>query len=875
MAAATPMMEQYNKVKAQYPDCILLFRLGDFYEMFNEDAQLASRELELTLTGRGADKQNRVPMCGVPFHAADSYIAKLVANGHKVAVCEQMEDPRAVKGIVKRDVIRIVTPGTVTDPDLLDGKKNNYLGCIYKQDAWTALVFADISTGEVFATKLSGSETQVYNELARYSPTELFFNRAASNAYEREVRERFDTYIGTVGEELFDFDEAYAEIVEELDLDRMDDVGLEGDEVMIRAVGAAITYLTDTQKTHLKRVLSLTCYEIEQYMQVDMATRRNLEITETMRDKAKKGSLLWVLDRTHTSMGGRLLKQWLEKPLVSPAPILARQQGVGELKGNMRLREELCEELEGIYDISRLISRVSVGSVTPRDLVSLKTSLERLPRLKELLAGTGSEILRLQAQQIDILDDVCKLLGDAVVDEDTPATTRDGGIIKKGFDAEVDQYRAAMTEGKDWVRQIAETEREATGIKNLKVGFNKVFGYYIEVSKSQLGSVPEHYIRKQTIANGERYITQKLKDIESLIINAEERLLRLEIHLFEQVCAEVAKQIERLRRSAQAVAVTDALCSLATVAQQNGYECPQVDLSGKVEIQDGRHPVVEQMLKGELFVPNDTLLDGADNRLCVITGPNMAGKSTYMRQVALLVLMAQIGSFVPASSAHIGIVDKLFTRVGASDDLALGKSTFMVEMSEVAYILKHATKDSLIIFDEIGRGTSTFDGLSIAWAVVEYVADLKKIGAKTLFATHYHELTELEDRLDGVKNYCIAVKKRGGDITFLRKIIRGGADGSYGVEVAALAGVPAGVISRAGQILQTLEQSDVNRASQVKMKIGQPKAAAGEEDELQMGFEAFGCRELVDELRLIDVMTYTPIEALNKLNELVNRAKTI
>lgn len=874
MAGLTPMMKQYRQIKAEYADCILFFRLGDFYEMFFEDAVLASRELEITLTGRDCGESQRAPMCGIPFHSADSYIAKLVANGHKVAICEQVEDPKNARGIVKRDVVCIITPGTVTDPKQLDGKKNNYLGCIFKRGFEVALVFGDISTGEIFATKATGANrAQVFNELARYQPTELLLNKEAADSYENDIRQNFSAYIGSVDEKIFDYDEAYAEVVEGLDLDDIDDIGLESKPAVVCAVGGVISYLTNTQKTRLSRVLKFTYYEIEQYMEIDMSTRRNLEITETMRDGSKRGSVLWVLDHTKTSMGGRLLKQWLEKPLLSPAQIMERQAGVQELKDNVQLRDELFEVTEKIYDIPRLISRVSIGSVTPRDMVSLKNSIARLPRLKSLLSDTKSDILANQAKRLDTLDDVYDLLQHAIIDDgNTPATVRDGGVIKDGYDQRVDEYRKAMTEGRSWILQMQEQEREATGIKNLKVGYNKVFGYYIEVSKAQTKSVPEHYIRKQTLVNGERYITPKLKEIENLVVNAEERLLRLEIHLFEEVRKKVAEQIERLKTAAEVVAVVDVLCSLAEVAHQNNYICPTIDLSGEIIIKDGRHPVVEKTLKDELFVPNDTLLDKNENRFCIITGPNMAGKSTYMRQVALIVLLAQIGSFVPASYAKIGIVDKLFTRVGASDDLACGKSTFMVEMSEVAYILKNATPDSLIIFDEIGRGTSTYDGLSIAWAVVEYVSDTKKIGAKTLFATHYHELTELENRLDGVKNYCIAVKKRGDDITFLRKIICGGADGSYGVEVAALAGVPSDVIGRAKKILETLEENDPNKPRQVKINLRDTRTQT---DEMQIGFETFGSREIIDTLKKIDITTYTPLEALNKLNELINKAKAL
>ena len=871
MAAITPMMKQYEEIKARHRDCILFFRMGDFYEMFNDDAITASRELEIVLTGRSAGEDTKAPMCGVPFHSANSYIAKLVSKGYKVAVCEQTQDASEAKGLVERDVIRVITPGTVLDSSLLDEKSNNYLGCVYVSEGETALVFADISTGEIYATKiLSNNKNEALNEFARYNPKEVLLNHSAGISYEKILRERFGCYINSLDDEAFLFSNAYDKVMHELDLDDIADIGLTDENTVISAAGAVIGYLTDTQKSSLFRALDLIFYQTEQYMDIDASTRRNLEITETMRDKAKKGSLLWVLDKTKTSMGGRMLRQWVEKPLISPAGIAFRQSGVRELLANMPARNDIIESMGSIFDIARLINRISLGSANPRDMLSLRESLKRLPELKKCLSGFGSDILKKQTQELDEMTDVCDLLENAVNDE-PPANLRDGGVIKDGYDSRVDEYRSAMTEGTTWLAQIQEQEREATGIKTLKVGFNKVFGYYIEVSAGQTKNVPEHYVRKQTLTNGERYITQKLKDIESVIIGAGERLLRLEAYLFEELRTRVAAQIERLRKTANAVATVDVLTSFAEVAEQYNYTMPVMDYSGKVVIKDGRHPVVEKMLKSDLFVPNDTMLDEKDNRLCVITGPNMAGKSTYMRQVALIVLMAQIGSFVPAQSAQIGVVDKIFTRVGASDDLSSGQSTFMVEMNEVANILSNATKSSLIIFDEIGRGTSTYDGLAIAWAVVEYVSDMKKIGAKTLFATHYHELTELEDKLDGVKNYCVAAKKRGDDITFLRKIIRGGADGSYGIEVAALAGVSGDVIRRAKQILKSLEESDINRTDNVKMKV--KSIEKSDTDAGQIGIESINNDIIIEELKRMDITIYTPIEALNTLNGLINKAK--
>ncbi len=875
MADITPMVEQYQKIKSQYADCILFFRLGDFYEMFNDDAVLASRELELVLTGRGGKKgedgvrEGGMPMCGVPFHSADSYIAKLVAKGYKVAICEQMEDPALTKGLVKRDVIKIVTPGTVTDTRSLDEKKNNFLALIYcGSGAQTSLVFADISTGELFTTKLRGiDEAAVLDELASFNPSEILFCRKAKESYERAVKGRFDLYIGNIDEEFFQYDMAKSAIQDEMETDDFSLVGLPDDKDLICAVGATILYLSDTQKSSLFRVLDIRYYETEQYMGIDYNTRRNLELTQSMREKAKKGTLLWVLDRTKTSMGGRLLTQWIEKPLLSPAAIEKRQQGVAELKDNMMLREELQEDLDGIYDISRLIGRISLGSATPRDMISLRESLRALPAIELKLSKCTSPILQEQLDNLDLLSDVKDLLY-AAIDEKAPISTANGGVIKDGYNASVDEYRTAQREGKTWLADVQQYERERTGIKNLKVGYNKVFGYYIEVSKGQTGSVPDYYVRKQTLVNGERYITPKLKEIENVIIGAEERLVRLEAHLFDELRQKICAQIERLKKTAGVIAVTDVLCALAETAQQNHYCMPTVDASGVIEIKDGRHPVVEKMLKNELFVPNDTFLDLEGDRLCIITGPNMAGKSTYMRQVALITLMAQIGSFVPAASAQIGVVDKIFTRVGASDDLSTGQSTFMVEMNEVTNILKNATQNSLIVLDEIGRGTSTYDGLSIAWAVAEYICDKAKIGAKTLFSTHYHELTELESRLDGVKNYCSVVKKRGDDITFLRKIVKDGADGSYGIEVAALAGIPAEVTHRAKEIFRILEQNDVNKGSyqlEVLDTVAYAPASLSEETD----------NEITRELKNMDVTTFTPIEALNKLYELASRAKEL
>lgn len=860
--ATTPMMEQYEQIKAQYEDCILFYRLGDFYEMFNEDALIASKELELTLTGRNSGGGERAPMCGVPFHSADSYIARLVSKGYKVAICEQTEDPATTKGLVRRDVIRIITPGTVTDSAVLDEKKNNFLCCVFYSEGEVALVFADITTGELFATKLSETQDNaLLSELASFAPTEIVFNPAAQAKLMHKIQQRHDVYMSVKENELFDYAAAKQTVLDAWQATTLGTVGLEEGDLLVCAVGGALRYLFDTQKMLLSKIFSLKVYQCVEYMGIDYNTRRNLELTESMRDKAKRGSLLWVLDKTKTSMGGRLLHQWIEKPLISKTEIESRLSGVEELKGKLVLRDELREIFDGIYDITRIINRISLGSANPRDMLSLKQSLARLPELKEKLSECKSEIIVRQNRDVDALRDVYELLENSI-DEDAPAIARDGGIIKKGYHAEIDELRLAETEGKNWLAEVQAHEREVTGIKTLKVGYNKVFGYYIEVSKGQVGAVPEYYIRKQTLTNGERYITPKLKEIEDIILGGKDRLLRLEMHLFEQIKACVAGELDRLRQTANAISVLDVLASLAEVADKNGYTKPMMDTDGRIDIRDGRHPVVEKMLKGELFVPNDTALDTDESRLCIITGPNMAGKSTYMRQVALIVLMAQIGSFVPAGEAHIGIVDKVFTRVGASDDLSTGQSTFMLEMTEVANILDGATKSSLVIFDEIGRGTSTYDGLSIAWAVAEYVLSKKKIGAKTLFATHYHEMTALEEKESGVKNYSIAVKKRGDSITFLRKIIPGAADRSYGIEVAALAGVPSEVTSRAKEILKMLEsESD-------ELKPHNTEAAPLGGTQLSLGESV-----LAEELRRLDVTTLTPIEALNKLYELASKAK--
>ena len=859
----TPMMSQYLKTKEQYPDSILFYRLGDFYEMFFEDAVTASRELEITLTGKDCGMEERAPMCGVPFHSANLYISKLIQKGFKVAICEQVEDPKTAKGIVRREVVRVVTPGTLVDEALLDEKNNNYLAVVYTGDTGSGIAFCDISTGEMYATQVT-EPSSIVNEMARYEPAEILANGAAYQLCGRMIFDRFHVRVQDCDDSLFETEAPQKKVLDQFGRKNLSELKLDQMPMAVIVVSAMLKYLEHTQKNQLTFLNTLNTYSVEQYMDLDLSTRRSLEITETMRDKAKRGSLLWVLDQTKTSMGARLLKQWMEKPLVNRIEINRRLYSVRELVDHPILRDDCIAVLAGIYDISRIISRISLGSVTPRDFVSLKHSLLQLPELSYVLSQTQSAMLADLAKDFDLLEDVRDLLERGIMDE-PPANLRDGGVIKTGFHEEIDTLRRAMTEGKQWIAALESEEREQTGIKNLKVGFNKVFGYYIEVTKSNLKDVPPTYLRKQTLANCERYITPKLKELENTILGASERIVSLEAHVFEQIRDRAAQELPRLKKAAHIVSQTDVLCALAEVAAKNNYCMPEVTESGVLEIQDGRHPVVEKMLSNALFVPNDTQLNMDDSRMVILTGPNMAGKSTYMRQVALITLMAQIGSFVPARSAKIGVVDKIFTRVGASDDIASGQSTFMLEMTEVSNILQNATNRSLIILDEIGRGTSTFDGLSIAWAVAEYVLNKRRVGAKTLFATHYHELTQLEESLEGIKNYRIAVKKRGDDITFLRKIVRGGADDSYGIQVAALAGVPAEVIKNAKKILKAVESEDI---AQVR-----PKKQEEEEPIMQLDFADSARRALIEELKTMDVTTFTPIEAMNQLYELAKRAK--
>lgn len=860
-------MQQYKAIKERYKDCILFFRLGDFYEMFFEDAEIASRELEIALTSRDCGLKERAPMCGVPYHAAHTYLARLISKGYKVAICEQMEDPALAKGLVKRDVTRVVTPGTIIDPTMLEDKKNNYLMCIYCRQTYFGIAVVDITTGEFFTTQITwgSSMRKLLDETARFKPSEIIANEELIK--KPEYKSFFEDYLGIRASVLPDqvFDPAYCEekISSLFENDPLQDL-----ELARCATGALLDYIESTQKVDSTHIESIQAYKIEQYMMIDSASRRNLEITETMRDAKKKGSLLWVLDKTSTAMGGRMLRRWLEQPLMDVDEIQMRLDAVEELKAGFMVRNELMDLLRGVYDIERLAGKLVFGNINARDLISLKLSLSKLPYIKEMISGLKSGLNGTMAERLDLLEDMAQLI-ERAIDDDPPLTIKEGGIIKEGFNEEVDRLRKAATEGKNWIADLEAKERERTGIKSLKIRYNDNFGYYIEVTKANIGLVPEDYVRKQTLVNSERFTIEALAELEKTILGAEKRVVQLEYDLFCQLRDEVSSHVRRLKATAHCIAELDALCSLAEVADRNNYVKPQVYQGGIIEIKEGRHPVVEKVLSDNPFVPNDTWLDTEDNRIAIITGPNMAGKSTYMRQVALMVLMAQAGSFVPAESARIGLVDRIFTRVGASDDLASGQSTFMVEMSEVANILSNATPNSLLILDEIGRGTSTHDGLSIAWAVIEYINDRARLGARTLFATHYHELTELEEKLHGIKNYCVSVRKRGEDIIFLRKISRGGADKSYGVEVARLAGIPEPVIQRARIILEELDEADINKNPRRR----RDKPVEGQLDLFASSSLTKAEHEVLDELRALDPSLLTPLDALNKLYSLQQKLK--
>ena len=854
----TPMQRQYRAIKDQHQDCILFFRLGDFYEMFDEDARVASQELDLTLTtrDRGKPKEEQTPMCGVPYHSVDAYIARLVQKGYKVAICEQMTDPATTKGLVERDISRIVTPGTVTESCMLDESKNNYFACLYGGERF-GLAFCDVSTGAFFVT-VCGDESAAVSELGRFAPAEVlrFGKGVVSTAFDECLMRRIGCCVNEGNAAEFDETEN-GELLQRHFGNTLAGLGLSNLPEAVMAAGSLLATLLKLQKNDLAHIRALEYYTTGRFMELDMDARRNLELTETMRSKEKKGSLLWVLDKTGTAMGGRLLRSWLEKPLLDVAQISQRHAAVEELVDTTVIRGELTAALRDVTDLERVMTRVVTGTVNCRDLLGLARGLRALPEVKAQLEKCGATLLQRLNNAIDPLVDCADLIEQTIVDE-PPLTVREGGIIRPGADAEADRLRDIMNGGRDTIITIETAEREKTGIRTLKVSFNRVFGYYIEVSKSFMDQVPAHYIRKQTLANCERYITPELKELEDQVLGAKDRLTALEYQIFTRLREHLAAQSARVQLTAAAVAAADALCSLATVAVQRGYCRPEITLDNEISITDGRHPVVEVMLKDSLFVPNDTRLGGADHQVSIITGPNMAGKSTYMRQVALIVLMAQIGSFVPARSARIGLVDRVFTRIGASDDLASGQSTFMVEMAEVASILKHATARSLLILDEIGRGTSTYDGMSIARAVLEYAADTKKLGAKTLFATHYHELSTLEDKLPNVKNYNIAVKKRGDQMIFLRKIVPGATDDSYGIEVAKLAGIPNSVINRARQILEELESGNG--------VVPTHTAPAVEEDQISM--LDLRSQQVCDALSRISVETLTPIEAMNELYKL-------
>ncbi len=895
----TPMMRQYIETKSKYLDCILCYRLGDFYEMFFEDAVITSREIELTLTGKDCGQEERAPMCGIPHHAINSYIPKLVEKGYKVAICEQLEDPKSTKGIVKRDVIKVITPGTIVDGNILEEKKNNYIMSIYKEGMFFGVAVCDISTGDFYATEIreDNNFSKLLDEISRYNPSELVINKmmADSQVEINKINQRFSAFITVedniknshIDEEAdpnnenvsmdaysvtssnkkywnnneeIPFSNESKSIKEKFDIVDKNEKSINIDKKMfaVCAINGLMSYVETTQKQFPQNLSKIVYYEPTRYMSLDISARRNLEITEKMRDKTKKGTLLWVLDKTSTSMGGRLIRRWISDPLIDVKDINARLNAVKELKESKILRDEIVDSLKKVYDIERLAGKISYGTANARDLISLKNSIAQLPNLKQSLSRVDSKLLKNMYESLDTLEDLFELIDKAIVD-DPPITLKDGGLIKKGYNEEVDRLIEITTNGKQWLVNIETEEREKTGIKNLKIGYNKVFGYYIEISKSFVKMAPkDRYIRKQTLTTGERYITEELKNLENEIIGAQEKIISIEYNEFVKIRNKIEENAKRLQIAASIVSKIDVLCSFAKVAESLNYCMPEVDNTDVIEIKDGRHPVIEKMLPAGEFIQNDAYLDSNNNRLDIITGPNMAGKSTYMRQVALITLMAQVGSFVPASYAHIGIVDKIFTRVGASDDLAMGESTFMVEMMEVAAILKNATERSLVILDEIGRGTSTYDGLSIAWAVAEQIS---KIKAKTLFATHYHELTDLENKLEGTKNFHIAVKEHGEDVIFLRKIVEGGTDESYGVHVAKLAGVPKDVTKRANQILRSLERKSI-------LKTEKLSKTEQQENQGQISMYNYKLAEIAHELDEVDLNNMTPMDAMNVLSKL-------
>lgn len=880
MATLSPMMQKYLETKEEYKDCILFYRLGDFYEMFFEDALTASKELEITLTGKDCGLEERAPMCGIPFHAAENYLNRLVQKGYKVAIAEQVGDPKLTKGLVKREVIRVVTPGTIFNSGALDETKNNYLMSIVYVDRTFGVSIIDVTTGDFYVTEFNDSQT-LFDEVYKFTPSEIICNDAfyVSGADLTQLKEKLGFTISSLENWYFNDVDCKKVLEKHFATIGLQGLGLGDYEIGMISAGALLQYLYRTQKSEMSHITTIRPYTTGRYMIIDTSTRRNLELTETLREKNKRGSLLWVLDKTKTAMGARLLRNYIEQPLIEKKGIIERQGAVEELCNNYILREEIREYLNPIYDLERLMGKICYQSANPRDLVAFRFSLEMLPHIKHILQEFETPLLSNLGSQLDTLEDLYQLI-ESSIDENPPLALKEGGIIKEGYNEEADKLRRSKTEGKVWLSELETRERERTGIKTLKIKYNKIFGYYLEVTNSFKGQVPSDYTRKQTLANAERFVTEELKELEEIILGAEDKLFGLEYELFCTIRDTIAKEVLRIQKTAKQLAQLDVLASLSTVAEKNNYTKPAINERGVLEVKNGRHPVVELMTQNNMFVSNDVYLDNGNNRISIITGPNMAGKSTYMRQVALITLMAQIGSFVPADSANIGICDRIFTRVGASDDLASGQSTFMVEMTEVANILRNATKNSLIVLDEIGRGTSTFDGMSIAWAVVEHISDPKILGAKTLFATHYHELTELEGTLPGVNNYCIAVKEQGDDIVFLRKIIKGGADKSYGIQVAKLAGVPEKVIARAKELVEELSDADITiRAKEIAKLNGtnHSKKRVPKMDEVDFNqltlFDAVKDDHIINELKEMDLGTMTPIDALNTLYRLQMKIK--
>lgn len=878
MAELTPMMRQYLETKEQYKDCILFYRLGDFYEMFFEDALTASKELEITLTGKNCGLEERAPMCGIPYHAVDGYLNKLVSKGYKIAICEQLEDPKLAKGIVKRDVVRIVTPGTNLNMQALEETKNNYLMCVVYLSNKIGISVIDITTGDFYVTEVEDNK-KLLDEINKFMPTEIVCNDGflVSGIDVDDLKGRLNITIYHLDAWYFDDETCKKLLLKHFKVNTMTALGIDDFPAGLISAGAVLQYLYETQKNSLSHITHLNPYVASKYMLLDSSTRRNLELVETLREKQKRGSLLWVLDKTKTAMGARMLRTYVEQPLVEKEAIEKRLDAIEELNQNMVCRDELREYLNPIYDLERLLGKISYKTANPRDLIAFRNSLEMLPHIKTVLDTFHKPLLTEIKQEIDDLSDLYTLIQDAIVEE-PPIAIKEGGIIKEGFHETVDSLKQAKTQGKSWLAQLENEDRERTGIKNLKVKYNKVFGYYFEVTNSYKNLVPEDYIRKQTLANAERYTTPRLKELEDTILNAEDKLYGLEYELYCKIRDQIGDGVERIQKTAKAVARLDVFTSLAYVAERNNYVRPNLNEKGTIQIKGGRHPVVEKMIVNDMFIANDTFLDSGKHLISIITGPNMAGKSTYMRQSALIVLMTQIGSFVPATSADIGIVDRIFTRVGASDDLASGQSTFMVEMNEVANILRNATANSLLILDEIGRGTSTFDGLSIAWAVIEHISNKRLLGAKTLFATHYHELTELEGKMNNVNNYCIAVKEKGDDIVFLRRIIKGGADKSYGIQVAKLAGVPDVVIDRAKEIAEQISDNDITEKVQtISIDTKQDKKKVKSYDQVDLEqmtlFDTVKDEDIIKELSQVDISNLTPLDALNTLYKLQNLVK--